>query len=417
MNNEKKLVPKLRFPEFTDAWEQRKLGEFGHATSGTSLEDEFTTDGKYKVISIGSYSENSTYTDQGIRINKTEKSIKRILNKNDLTMVLNDKTSTGNIIGRVLLIDQDNTYVYNQRTQRVEVDLKNFLPMFLYQLLNADHIRKKIVFSSQGNTQIYVNWSSISKLTYWIPTSLQEQQKIGAFFTALDRYITIHQRKLENVKKLKKSLLQKMFPKNDQKFPEIRFPEFTYAWEQRKLGDVANITSGFTGDSELYDGLYRLTRIETISDGVVNSTRVGFSNIKPESKYLLKKGDILFSNINSLKHIGKTAIFEENIELFHGINLLRIIANKNIIPYFLYYSLNTVQKLKWAKAHANQAVNQASINQTELKSQPFFIPIDRQEQQKIGAFFTALDRYITIHQRKLENVKKLKKSLLQQIFV
>ncbi|WP_208606178.1 restriction endonuclease subunit S, partial [Rodentibacter trehalosifermentans] len=232
----------------------------------------------------------------------------------------------------------------------------------------------------------------------------------------LDRYITIHQRKLENVKKLKKSLLQKMFPKNDQKFPEIRFPEFTDAWEQRKLGEIAKITSGFTGDANLSEGLYRLTRIETISEGIVNEKRVGFSNIKPEQRYLLNAGDILFSNINSLKHIGKTAIYNGNTELFHGINLLRIISKKGIIPYFLYYNFNTTSKLNWSKAHANQAVNQASINQTELNSQKFMVP-DIREQQKIGEFFTALDRYITIHQRKLENVKKLKKSLLQQMFV
>ncbi|MFZ7175492.1 restriction endonuclease subunit S, partial [[Pasteurella] aerogenes] len=179
----------------THAWEQRKLEDFGLATGGTSLEDEFSDDGEYKVISIGSYSENSTYTDQGIRINKTEKSKSRILNKNDLTMILNDKTSSGNIIGRVLLIDQDDTYIYNQRTQRIETNLDLFDAQFLYQLLNADHIRKKIIFMAQGNTQIYVNWSNIKNISYLIPTGIQEQQKIGAFFTALDRYITIHQRK------------------------------------------------------------------------------------------------------------------------------------------------------------------------------------------------------------------------------
>ncbi|MFZ7179713.1 restriction endonuclease subunit S [[Pasteurella] aerogenes] len=203
--------PEIRFPEFTYAWEQRKLEDFGLATGGTSLEDEFSDDGEYKVISIGSYSENSTYTDQGIRINKTEKSKSRILNKNDLTMILNDKTSSGNIIGRVLLIDQDDTYIYNQRTQRIETNLDLFDAQFLYQLLNADHIRKKIIFMAQGNTQIYVNWSNIKNISYLIPTGIQEQQKIGAFFTALDRYITIHQRKLENMQKLKKSLLQQMF--------------------------------------------------------------------------------------------------------------------------------------------------------------------------------------------------------------
>ena len=187
-------------------WEQRKLGEFGKATSGTSIESEFTETGKYKVISIGSYSETSKYIDQGIRATKTEKIEKRILNKNNLTIILNDKTASGNIIGRVLLIDADDTYVYNQRTERIEVYEKEYLPEFLYQLLNADNVRSKIIRASQGNTQIYVNWSSISELVYEIPVSKEEQAKIAEYFANLDNLITLHQCKLKLLKQIKKSM-------------------------------------------------------------------------------------------------------------------------------------------------------------------------------------------------------------------
>ena len=109
-------VPEIRFKGFTDAWEQRKLVDFGKATGGTSIESEFSEDGIYKVISIGSYSENSVYNDQGIRAIKSDKTSNRVLNKNDLTMILNDKTTSGNIIGRVLLIEKSGIYVYNHRT-------------------------------------------------------------------------------------------------------------------------------------------------------------------------------------------------------------------------------------------------------------------------------------------------------------
>ncbi len=178
------------------AWEQRKLGEFGKATGGTSIESEFDELGKYKVISIGSYSETSKYTDQGIRVNKTNKTESRILKKNNLTMILNDKTASGNIIGRVLLIDADDSYVFNQRTERIDVYENEYLPDFLYQLLNADNIREKIIRASQGNTQIYVNWASISELFYKIPVSKSEQRKIADLFNQLDNLITLHQRKL-----------------------------------------------------------------------------------------------------------------------------------------------------------------------------------------------------------------------------
>lgn len=204
-------IPEIRFKGFTDAWEQRKLGEFGKATSGTSIEAEFLHEGKYKVINIGSYSEISQYIDQGIRVNKTEKIMNRILNKDDLTMILNDKTSKGNIIGRVLLIDADDTYVYNQRTERIEVYKDLFEPNFIYQLLNAENIRKKIISSAQGNTQIYINWSIISNFNYFVPLTKSEQKHLANFFDYFDNLITLHQRKLEKLQNIKKACLEKMF--------------------------------------------------------------------------------------------------------------------------------------------------------------------------------------------------------------
>lgn len=173
-------VPKIRFDGFTGDWEQRKLGDFGKATGGTSIESEFSEDGIYKVISIGSYSENSVYNDQGIRAIKSDKTSNRVLNRNDLTMILNDKTTSGNIIGRVLLIEESGIYVYNQRTERIEINLDEYDPVFLYEMLNAPNIREKIIKQAQGNTQIYVNWTAISLLEYMIP-SKEEQVKIGEY--------------------------------------------------------------------------------------------------------------------------------------------------------------------------------------------------------------------------------------------
>ena len=110
------MIPKLRFNGFTDDWEQRKLGEFGKATGGTSIESEFSEEGVYKVINIGSYSEDNCYKDQGIRAVASEKTLNKVLNKGDIAMILNDKTASGNIIGRALLIDETGVYVYNQRS-------------------------------------------------------------------------------------------------------------------------------------------------------------------------------------------------------------------------------------------------------------------------------------------------------------
>ena len=176
------------------SWEQRKLEDFGKATGGTSIESEFSENGIYKVISIGSYSENSKYNDQGIRAILSDKTKEKILNKSDLTMILNDKTANGRIIGRVLYIDKSGTYVYNQRTERIEIYKEYFEPIFIYQLLNAPQIRNKIIKQSQGNTQIFVNWNGIKNTDYLVP-SKTEQVKLGELFTNLDNLITLHQHK------------------------------------------------------------------------------------------------------------------------------------------------------------------------------------------------------------------------------
>lgn len=206
---EDETVPEVRFKGFSGEWVEVSLTDLGTSTSGTSIESEFAINGKYKVVSIGSYSENSVYSDQGIRANLSSKTEGRVLNKNDLTMILNDKTLAGNIIGRVLLINEGDSYVYNQRTQRIEPS-SEYEPQFLYQFLNAPLVRKKIFKSSQGNTQIYVNWSAISKLKYLIPKK-EEQTAIGNYFQKLDALINQHQQQITKLNNVKQSCLSKMF--------------------------------------------------------------------------------------------------------------------------------------------------------------------------------------------------------------
>ena len=198
------------------------------------------------------------------------------------------------------------------------------------------------------------------------------------------------------------------------KVPELRFKGFTDDWEQRKLGDAVSISSGVTGDATLQDGKYRLTRIESISQGMLNVGRLGFTNEKPDQKYLLNLGDILYSNINSLSHIGKVALVDTT-GIYHGMNLLRFQMRNGVDSEFLFQRLNTMPMKNWAVSHANPAVSQASINQTELSKQPISSPT-LTEQQQIGNFFKEIDNTIALHQRKLDLLKEQKKGFLQKMF-
>ena len=205
-NGEK--VPELRFAGFADDWEERKLSDVANHRGGTAIEKYFDKDGVYKVISIGSYGLNSQYVDQNIRAISNEITDGRVVNSGELTMVLNDKTANGTIIGRSLLVEKDNEYVINQRTEIISPK-ENFDSNFAYTILNGP-FREKVKRIVQGGTQIYVNYPAVSNLNLELP-KIEEQQKIGSFFKQLDDTIALHQRKLDLLKEQKKGFLQKMF--------------------------------------------------------------------------------------------------------------------------------------------------------------------------------------------------------------
>ncbi|WP_357056853.1 restriction endonuclease subunit S [Microbispora sp. NPDC046933] len=205
-NGEK--VPELRFAGFADDWEQRKLSDVANHRGGTAIEKYFDKYGVYKVISIGSYGLNSQYVDQNIRAISNEITDGRVVNSGELTMVLNDKTANGTIIGRTLLVEKDNEYVINQRTEIISPK-ENFDSNFAYTILNGP-FREKVKRIVQGGTQIYVNYPAVSNLNLELP-KIEEQQKIGSFFKQLDDTIALHQRKLDLLKEQKKGFLQKMF--------------------------------------------------------------------------------------------------------------------------------------------------------------------------------------------------------------
>ena len=385
-------IPKIRFKGFTEPWEQRKLEDFGKATGGTSIESEFSEDGVYKVISIGSYSENSVYNDQGIRAIKSDKTSNRVLNRNDLTMILNDKTTSGNIIGRVLLIEESGIYVYNQRTERIEINLDEYDPVFLYEMLNAPNIREKIIKQAQGNTQIYVNWTTISLLEYMIP-SKEEQVKIGEHLHGISNLIALHQRKCDDTKELKKYMLQKMFPKNGEKFPEIRFKGFTEAWEQRKLGEVLKErTERAKGDEELLS--------VTIANGVIRQIDSEKRNTASEdrSNYkIVKKGDVPYNSMRMWQGAVGNSKYNGIVSPAYTILTPTSEANGKFFME-LFKKKSTLQIFqRWSQGLTSDTWN---LKYPILSSIQFAIP-SVEEQEKIAEYFSSLDYLITLHRRAL----------------
>lgn len=205
---------KLRFKdedgrEFPE-WEEKKLGDVVDNYGGTALEEFVTEKGTHNFISIGNYEKDGRYFDNGQRITLNEKTKLRLLNAGELVMVLNDKTSSGDLIGSTLLIPEDNKYIYNQRSERLVCKSEIIDSKYAWHLLNSPKFRKLIYSISQGGTQIYVNFPSVKKLNAPIP-SLPEQTKIANFLTAIDDKITHTRTQLDAVKLYKKGLLQQLF--------------------------------------------------------------------------------------------------------------------------------------------------------------------------------------------------------------
>ncbi|MFC1086196.1 restriction endonuclease subunit S, partial [Pasteurella multocida] len=382
--------------EFTDAWEQRKLGKLADFNPRSNLPDEF------KYVDLES-------------VVGTELTGYRFENKLSAPSRAQRLAQKGDIFYQTVRPYQKNNYLFEFEDENFvfSTGYAQLRPLingrFLFSKLQEDRFVQQVLDKCTGTSYPAINSSDLSEIKVYIPDNKQEQQKIGSFFTALDRLITTHQRKLENVKKLKKSLLQKMFPKNGQEFPEIRFPEFTDAWEQRKLGKLAD----FNPRSNLPDE-FKYVDLESVVGTELTGYRFENKLSAPSrAQRLAQKGDIFYQTVRPYQKNNYLFEFEdENFVFSTGYAQLRPLINGRFLFSKLQEDRFVQQVLDKCTGTSYPAINSSDLSEIKV-----YIPDNKQEQQKIGSFFTALDRLITTHQRKLENVKKLKKALLQQMFV
>ncbi|HEM5271034.1 TPA: restriction endonuclease subunit S [Streptococcus suis] len=392
-------IPAYRFQGYTDAWELRKLGEISTHRGGTAIENHFSEDGKYKVISIGSYGLDNKYIDQKIRAVENEVTRSKVVNKNELTMVLNDKTANGNIIGRCLLIEADDEFVINQRTEIISFNSVIY-PKFAYVVLNGV-FREQVKKIVQGGTQIYVNYSSVEQLYLSLP-SLPEQEAIGTFFSTLDRHITLHQRKFDTLKEQKKTYLKLLIPAKGQTKPALRFQGFEDDWEEVKVADIFQVTRG-----------------QVLSTNLVSDTK---SDEYPYPVYSSQTKN------NGLMGFYKDYLFDTAITwTTDGANAgtVRFREGK-------FYSTNVNGVLLSAEGYNNLAISEilntvawkyvSKVGNPKLMNNIMseiilLIPGGFAEQEVIGTFFSTLDQKIAQVEDKLASLKEMKKTLLRKLFV
>lgn len=400
MTEEKKsMVPKLRFPGFNETWEQRKLEDICDVRDGTHSSPKYFDNG-FPLV-----------TSKNLRDGVIDLSDVQLISKEDYLEInkrskvdLNDiLMSMIGTIGNLALIKEEPTFAIKnvaliKSTDKVKMD-------YLFSYLSSPSSKCDIDKSVEGGTQKFLSLTKVRGLKILLP-GIEEQQKIGSFSVLLDGVITLHQRKLEGLSKLKKSLLQKMFPKNGQQNPEVRFPGFTEAWEQRKFQGITQRVSTSSISSIDFPSV-EYEDIEAGS-GILNKD----VKLKEKNKkgIVFDKNDILFGKL-------RPYLMNWLLADFKGVAVgdFWVLRSQNFDPKFVCSLIQSKSFQEVANRSSGSKMPRADWNL--VSNTLFFVPPQNNEQRKIGELFSSLDKVITLHQRKLESLKKLKKSLLQQMFV
>jgi len=418
MSKEKRRVPKLRFPGFTEDWEQRKLGSIGSTYTGLSgkTKEDFGH-GEAQYITYLNVFQNTisniTMTDK-VEIDTTQTEVKY----GDVLFTTSSETPEEVGMSSVWLGDKPNTYLnsfcFGFRPKQ-KIDL-----YFLGYSLRAPYMRDKIKILAQGISRYNISKNKVMELEISLPNN-EEQNLLGNFLRHIDLIITLHQRKLNNLKLKKKALLQKLFPKNGERYPELRFPGFTDAWEQRKFGELFILKSGVAFKlSEYTKTGIPIINGESIKAGKISLEKINYLPNEYQYKYqecLLFPGDIVLG-LNRPIIDGTLKISRIPADIKKSLLYQRagkIIFKVNMDENFTYQLLSK-EVLTFTKKEAVGS-DQPFITTTKLNKWDLYFPVKDKERRNIGSLFNNIDNIITLHQRKLDHLQLQKKALLQQMFV
>ena len=407
--SDKKNVPKIRFPGFTEPWEQRKLPEFVSFFNGlTYTPDDVQETGT--LVLRSSNVKNGEIVDADNVYVSDEVVTSENVKEGDIIVVVRNGSRA--LIGKHAQIKAS---MPNTVIGAFMSGIRSEHSSFVNALLDTSAFENEIA-KNMGATINQITGYMFSKMEFMIPSG-EEQDKIGAYFKQLDHLITLHQRKLEHVKKMKKSMLQKMFPKKNQLYPEVRFPGFTDAWEQRKLEDIyGSIGNAFVGTATPYYAEHGHFYLESnnVKDGQINHNAEIFINDefyeKQKDKWL-HTGDMVMVQSG---HVGHAAVIPEELDntAAHALIMFRN-PKEEIEPYFLNYEYQTDKAKKQIE---NITTGNTIKHILASDMQEFVVDIPKYEEQKaIAGYFCKLDHLITLHQRKCDKYSSIKKGMMSDL--
>ena len=411
---EKMGKPKIRFKGYTEDWEQRKLGELYQRNT----ERNENLIGYDKTISVATMS----YKDDGNGASESSLSTYKVLRVGDIAF--EGHTNKQFRFGR-FVVNDIGTGIMSPRFSTLRP--LNEMPVnFWKQYIHSEAVMRRILVNSTkaGTMMNELVIPEFLNQTIMVPSE-NEQAVIGQYFTNLDHLITLHQRKCDETKKLKKCMLQKMFPKEGEKVPEIRFSGFTGDWKQRKLNEICKINGriGFRGYtqkdivSQEQGGVLTFSPTNIVDNTLTmkcRNTYITKEKYEESPEIKIKNGDILFVKTGST--LGKSALvmgLHENATINPQIVVLRTQEEEAKFLSVILISDSLLKKV--AAVKIGGAV--PTITEAELKNFTFYEPEDFAERVKIGNCFTYFDSIITFHQQRCDELKNIKKFMLQNMFV
>lgn len=412
MHKNKENVPKIRFPGFEGPWEQRKLNECIETSNEKNIDDVYNKDdvlsvsGDFGIVNQIEFQGRSfagaSVSNYGVVNTGSIVYTKSPLKRNPFGIIKTNKGKSG-IVSTLYAV-----YKPKENTN------PNFVQCYFESDYRLNNYLKPLVNKGAKNDMKVSDDNAL--LGFIIFPSYEEQTKISVFFETLDNLIALHQRKLEHLKDKKKGLLQKMFPKEGEKIPELRFPGFTDPWEQRKLGEVVEFFSGLTysPDNVIEGGGTFVLRSSNVKNGEI----VDADNVYVKSD-IVNSDNVQVGDIIVVVRNGSRALIGKHAQIKKQMNDTVIGAFmtgvRSETPNFTNAILDTQQFSIEINKNLGATINQITIG--AFKEMMFYIPIENSEREQIGAFFNRLDNLITLHQRKLEHLQQQKKGLLQQMFI
>ena len=401
--------PTIRFEGYTDDWEQRKLSEISDVRDGTHDSPSYLNDGHPFVTSKNVKDGYINYDDIKYISDEDFEAINK-RSKVDVNDILMGMIGT---IGNLALIRTEPDFAI--KNVALIKDTKQVSYMYLYHYLQSSSTERQLLSGLDGGTQKFVSLKNIRELNIMVPSEA-EQLKVGNFIESLDHLITLHQRKCEETKKLKKFMLQKMFPQKGEKVPKIRFDGFTDDWEQRKLGELAEIVGGgtpSTGMDSYWDGDIDWYAPAEIGEQIYlesSQRKITEEGLNKSSAKILPLGTVLFT---SRAGIGKSAILLKEGCTNQGFQ--SIVPNKEKLDSYFIFTRSEELKEYGEKVGAGSTFVEVSGKQ--MANMDLMMPKTMSEQQQIGEYFQTIDHLITLYQRKCEELQNIKKFMLQNMFV